>query len=141
MYCSFKPSLRLPSEDHSQPPLYEGDGLSLLHTDCLLWPVPSAGPKGQPKGSTSFPSIKKCLQNPDNSIVFLFSGNVCFQISVWDIIVVSCCTKCGDSCLKSPRSCKRRFFRDCLPEQLSKLLWLPTALYRCGFPCYIAAPI
>ncbi len=137
MYCSFKPFPCLPSKDHSQPPLYEGDGLSLLHTDCLLWPVPSAGPKGQPKGSASFPSIKKCLQIWTTPL-FFFSGHICY---VWDIIVVLCCIKCGDSCLKSPQSCKRRFFRDCLLEQLSKPLRPPTALCHCGFPCYITESV
>lgn len=140
MYCSFKPCLRLPYEDHSQPPLYEGDGLSLLHTDCLLWPVPSEGPKGQPKGSASFPSIKKCLQIQTTPL-FLFSGHIYFQIYVWDYVVVSCCTKCGDSCFKSPQNCKRCFFRDCFPEQLSKLLRPPAALCHCGFPNYITASI
>lgn len=77
MYCSFKPSLRLPPNDHSHPPLYEGDGLSLLHTDCLLWPVPSSGPNGQPKGSVSSPRIKKCLQLQTTPL-FLFSGCNCF---------------------------------------------------------------
>lgn len=94
----------------------------------------------QPKGSASFPSIKKCLQIRTTPL-FFFSGHICFQISVWDIIVVLCCTKCGDSRLKSPQSCKRRFFRDCLLEQLSKPLRPPTALCRCGFPCYITESI
>ncbi len=66
--------------------------------------------------------------------MFFFSGHICY---VWDIIVVLCCTKCGDCCLKSPQSCKRRFFRDCLLEQLSKPeaahcsvpLWLPLLHY------------
>ncbi len=70
--------------------------------------------------------------------MFFFSGHICY---VWDIIVVLCCIKCGDSCLKSPQSCKRRFFRDCLLEQLSKPLRPPTALCHCGFPCYITESV
>lgn len=130
----------LPSKDHPQSPLYEGNGVSLLHSDCLLWPVPSAGPKGQPKGSASFPSIKKCLQIQTTPLYF-FSGHICFQISVWNIIVVLCCTTCGDSCWNLHKAVRDVFFRDCLLEQLSTPLRSPTALCRCGFPCYITESI
>lgn len=140
MYCSFKPSLRLPPNDHSQPPLCEGDGFSLFHTDCLLWPVPSSGPKGQPKGSASFPRIKKWHQFQTTPLFFCFFWAYLFpfQIFVGNFIVVLCCTKCGDICLKSQRICKGLFFRDCRPEQFSTVtvaahcsvpLWLPLLHY------------
>lgn len=63
-----------------------------------------------------------------------------FQIFVRGIIVVLCCTKCGDGCLKSSWSCKRLFFVGTAARNSSeKSLRPPTALCHCGFPCYIAS--
>lgn len=78
----------------------------------------------------------------ENSIVFSFSGRICFlfQIFVRGIIVVLCCTKCGDGCLKSSWSCKRLFFVGTAARNSSeKSLRPPTALCHCGFSCYIAS--
>lgn len=95
--CTLKPSRRPPSEDRSHSPLYEWSELSLLNTDCLLWPVPSTVAGVSQREVLLFQTkIKICLQLLH--IFFFWAYRFLYRFLFWDIFVVLCCTKCRGGC-------------------------------------------